>query len=94
MLGERKVEVCSLEEPLFEDKIYRRLVAIGYKAEGQLTLLDKAGYRYWAVVTKDTEDPLSCIGFYNHRGYEGKHHFKELMVMTLAGNTCPSTTLK
>ena len=82
MLGYRKVEVCSIEEQLFGDTQYRRIVAYRYKAEGQLTLTDINGYRYYAVVTNDPAaggaDALSCIEFYNQRGCDGEHHFKEL----------------
>ena len=78
MLGHRKVEVCSLEEPLFDDHKPRRIVAYRYKAEGQLTLTDRDGYRYCAVLTNDSANPLSGIEFYNQRGCEGEHHFKEL----------------
>jgi hypothetical protein len=78
MLGHRKVEVCSIEEPLFNDAKYRRIVAYRYKAEGQLNLADINGYRYYAIVTNDSADALSCIEFYNQRGCDGEHHFKEL----------------
>lgn len=53
-------------------------MAYRYKTEGQLTLLDRAGYRYAAVLTNDEAAPLSCVEFYNRRGCEGEHHFKEL----------------
>ncbi len=78
LLGHRKVEVCSLEEPLFEDKKPRRIVAYREKVKGQLSLEHTNGYRYYAVVTSDTADALSCIEFYNQRGCDGEHHFKEL----------------
>lgn len=78
MLGHRKVEVCSIEEPLFGDSICRRIVAYRYKAEGQLSLSDINGYRYYAIVTNDSADALSCIEYYNQRGCDGEHHFKEL----------------
>lgn len=78
MLGHRKVEVCSIEEPLFDDGRHRRIVAYRYKPQGQLSLLDKDGYRYAAVLTNDEADALGCIEFYNQRGCEGEHHFKEL----------------
>jgi hypothetical protein len=78
MLGNRKVEVCSIEEPLFDDTKYRRIVAYRCKAQGQLSLTDINGYRYYAVVTSDGADALSCIEFYNQRGCDGEHHFKEL----------------
>lgn len=82
-LGYRKVEVCSIEEPLFDDppQADRRIVAYRYKAEGQLNLADINGYRYYAVVTNDPAagtDALSCIEYYNQRGCDGEHHFKEL----------------
>ena len=79
-LGYKKVEVCSILEKLFGSDEYRRVVAYRYKAKGQLTIDDAGtGYRYYAIVTSDTDaTPLDCISFYNHRGCEGEHHFKEL----------------
>lgn len=77
----RNIEVCSIEEPLFGGATYRRIVAYRYKVEGQLTIDDAkgSGYRYYAVVTNDKEaTPKDCIEFYNQRGCEGEHHFKEL----------------
>jgi DDE family transposase len=78
MLGQRKVEVCSIEEPVLDDPQPRRIVAYRYQAHGQLSLTDRAGYRYYAVLTNDAGDALSCIAFYNQRGCAGEHHFKEL----------------
>jgi Transposase DDE domain group 1 len=78
MLGQRKVEVCSIEEPLLETPQPRRIVAYRYQGQGQLSLTDRAGYRYYAVLTNDAGDALSCIAFYNQRGCAGEHHFKEL----------------
>jgi Transposase DDE domain group 1 len=78
ILNNKKVEVCSLEEKLFGSQPYRRIVAYRYKVKGQLTIDDANGYRYYSVVTNDTADALSCIEFYNQRGCEGEHHFKEL----------------
>ena len=79
MLGQRQVEVCSVEEPVLDDPQPRRIVAYRYKAQGQLSLTDRDGYRYYAVLTNDTAgDALSCIEFYNQRGCQGEHHFKEL----------------
>jgi hypothetical protein len=79
LLGERKVEVCSIEEKLFGSDGYRRIVAYRYKVKGQLSLEDgRDGYRYYAIVTNDSAAALSCIEFYNQRGCEGEHHFKEL----------------
>lgn len=79
MLGERKVEVCRIEEKLFGSDGYRRIVAYRYKVKGQLSLEDgRDGYRYYAILTNDTAAALGCIEFYNQRGCEGEHHFKEL----------------
>jgi hypothetical protein len=78
ILNNKKVEVCSIEEKLFGSQTYRRIVAYRYKVKGQLTIDDTNGYRYYGVVTNDTADALSCIEFYNQRGCEGEHHFKEL----------------
>jgi hypothetical protein len=78
-LGIRKVEVCSIEEKLFGEDKYRRLVAYRVKAAGQLSIDDTNGYRYYAIVTNDENtDIAECIKFYNQRGCEGEHHFKEL----------------
>ncbi len=78
MLNNRKIEVCAIEEKLFGSQTFRRIVAYRYKVKGQLTIEDTNGYRYYAVVTNDTADALTCIEFYNQRGCEGEHHFKEL----------------
>lgn len=79
VLGYRNVEVCSIEEKLFGQNKYRRVVAYRYKPYGQLSINDINGYRYYAVVTSDTEHTaLECIEIYNQRGCYGEHHFKEL----------------
>src|SRR5665647_3594605 len=79
MLGNKKVEVCSIEERIFGEKKYRRIVAYRYKKKGQLSIDDTNGYRYYAIVTSDTEaSPLECINIYNQRGCDGEHHFEEL----------------
>src|SRR3954447_4368642 len=81
MLGYRPVEVCSIAEQLFGKKEpCRRIVAYRYKATGQLSIEDgSAGYRYYAIVTNDQHSSAQhCIAFYNQRGCEGEHHFKEL----------------
>lgn len=82
MLGYRKVEVCSITEKLFGTKeVERRIVAYRYKAEGQLSLVEdgREGYRYYAVVTNDHHSSAQqCIAFYNQRGCEGEHHFRDL----------------
>jgi hypothetical protein len=78
-LGVRKVEVCSIDEKLFGENKYRRVVAYRVKATGQLSIEDTNGYRYYAIVTNDENtDTAECIKFYNQRGCEGEHHFKEL----------------
>ncbi|HLS30756.1 MAG TPA: IS1380 family transposase [Flavobacteriaceae bacterium] len=77
ILNHKKVEVCSIEEKLLGKD--RRVVAYRYEIEGQKTIFDRQKYRYYAVITSDTEkSPLNCIEFYNQRGCEGEHHFKEL----------------
>ena len=59
LLGERKVEVCSIEEKLFGSDGYRRIVAYRYKVKGQLSLEDgRDGYRYYAIVTHDSAAAL------------------------------------
>ncbi|MEO7309120.1 MAG: IS1380 family transposase [Chitinophagaceae bacterium] len=78
IIGNRKVEVCSIEEKLFNSKKCRRVVAYRYKTKGQLTIDQTDGYYYSAVLTNDTAEALDCIKFYNQRGCEGEHHFKEL----------------
>jgi hypothetical protein len=81
MLGYRQIEVCSITEPLFGKKEpCRRIVAYRYKVTGQLSLEDGSeGFRYYAIVTNDEHsDARHCIAFYNQRGCQGEHHFKEL----------------
>lgn len=54
-------------------------MAYRYKQKGQLTIDDTNGYRYYAIVTSDTQtSPLECIHIYNQRGCEGEHPFEEL----------------
>ena len=74
------MEVCSITEPLFEDQQYRRIAVCRKKIiSGQTTIFDSQGYRYSAVVTSDSQStPLEVIEFYNQRGCQGEHHFKEL----------------
>jgi hypothetical protein len=81
MLGYRQIEVCSITEPLFGKKEpCRRIVAYRYKVTGQVSLEDGSeGFRYYAIVTNDEHsDARHCIAFYNQRGCQGEHHFKEL----------------
>lgn len=78
MIGHRKVEVCSVEEKIFGQNKYRRIVAYRYRQKGQLAIGDINGYRYYAIVTSDKQKtPLECIQTYNQRGCAGEHHFEE-----------------
>jgi len=78
MMNNRKVEVCSIAEKLFGSDKQRRVVAYRYKVKGQLTIDQTDGYRYSAIITNDLGYAQQCIEFYNQRGCEGEHHFKEL----------------
>ncbi|MGH2645679.1 MAG: transposase, partial [Chitinophagaceae bacterium] len=79
LLGYKQVEVCSIDYPAFGGKEEYRIVAYRAKVTGQLTLFQQDGYDYHAVITSDEESaPLEVITFYNQRGCEGEHHFKEL----------------
>jgi hypothetical protein len=80
VLNHCKVDVCSIEEPIFGQKTFRRIVAYRRKLSNeQATIFDNNGYRYSAIVTSDTQaTPLDVIRFYNQRGCQGEHHFKEL----------------
>jgi hypothetical protein len=80
LLNNRRIETCSIEEEILGEKKLRRIVAYRKKiTDGQATLFDLNGYRYHAIVTSDKESTaLDVIDFYNQRGCEGEHHFKEL----------------
>lgn len=78
LLNNKKIEVCEIDHQVFGQKKYRRIVAYRTKATGQLTIDHRDGYDYHAVLTNDPGNPLDIIKFYNHRGCEGEHHFKEL----------------
>ncbi len=80
LLNHCKVEVCSIEESLFGQKTPRRIVAYRRKLSNeQATIFDNNGYRYSAIVTSDSEaTAFDVIEFYNQRGCQGEHHFKEL----------------
>lgn len=80
LLNHCKVEVCSIEEQLFGEQAPRRIVAYRRKLSNeQATIFDNNGYRYSAIVTSDNEaTALDVIEFYNQRGCQGEHHFKEL----------------
>lgn len=76
MLGNRKVEVCSIEEVVLGKA--RRIVAYRYKQSGQLDIFNQSMYRYYAIVTSEQNcSPKECIETYNQRGCDGEHHFKE-----------------
>ena len=80
LLNNCKVEVCSIEEPLFGQPDPRRIVAYRRKLKNeQATIFDRDGYRYSAIVTSDKKaTAFEVIEFYNQRGCQGEHHFKEL----------------
>ena len=78
MLNHQKVEVCAIEYEVFGQKKPRRIVAYRKKAKGQLRIDQRDGYSYHAVLTSDSAEPTDVIKFYNQRGCEGEHHFKEL----------------
>lgn len=78
MLNYKNVEVCTIDYPAFGGKKTYRIAAYRAKATGQLTIYQQGGYDYHAVITNDQQQPLDIITFYNHRGCEGEHHFKEL----------------
>ena len=78
MLNHQKVEVCAIEHEVFGQKKPRRIVAYRKKTKGQLRIEQRDGYSYHAILTSDTAHPIEVIKFYNQRGCEGEHHFKEL----------------
>lgn len=78
MLNHQKVQVCAIEYEVFGKKKPRRIVAYRKKAKGQLRIDQRDGYSYHAILTSDRADPMDVIKFYNQRGCEGEHHFKEL----------------
>ena len=78
MLNYQKVEVCAIEHQVFGQKKFRRIIAYRKKVKGQLRIDQRDGYDYHAILTNDTAGPMDVIEFYNHRGCEGEHHFKEL----------------
>jgi hypothetical protein len=78
MLNHQKVEVCAIEHEVFGQKKPRRIVAYRKKTKGQLRIEQRDGYSYHAILTSDTAHPMEVITFYNQRGCEGEHHFKEL----------------
>lgn len=80
LLNNCKIETCSIEEEILGEQKLRRIVAYRKKiTNSQPTLFDLNGYRYHAIVTSDTKTTaLDIIDFYNQRGCQGEHHFKEL----------------
>lgn len=78
MLNNKKVEVCAIEHQVFGEQMHRRIVAYRKKAKGQLSFDSEGGYDYHAILTNDRGEEMSVIEFYNQRGCEGEHHFKEL----------------
>ncbi len=78
MLNHQKVEVCAIEHQVFGEEMHRRIVAHRKKAKGQLSFDSEGGYDYHAILTNDSGEEMSVIEFYNQRGCQGEHHFKEL----------------
>lgn len=78
MLNYKKVEVCAIQHQVFAEQIERRIVAYRKKAKGQLSFESQGGYDYHAILTNDMGEEMSVIEFYNQRGCESEHHFKEL----------------
>ena len=79
IIGDRRVEVCSIKEALFTKHTSYRIVAYREKKKGQQSIHNRNGYSFHAVVTSDYKSsPLECIKTYNQRGCQGEHHFKEL----------------
>ena len=77
MLNYQKIQVCSVTETLLGKP--RRIVAYRKKVKGQLRIDQPDGYSYHAILTNDdTMDEVQVIEFYNQRGCQGEHHFKEL----------------
>jgi hypothetical protein len=77
-LNYKNVDVCAINYQVFDQKKFRRIVAYRTKVTGQLTIDHYDGYQYHVIHTNDEGDPLEIINFYNHRGCEGEHHFREL----------------
>lgn len=76
MLNNQHVEVCAIQYRALGQ--FRQIVAYRKKVTGQLRIDQTDGYDYHAVLTNDPDEPLNVINFYNHRGCEGEHHFREL----------------
>ncbi len=79
MPGNKRIEVTSIEEPVFgQEEKPRCIVAYRYKIDGQMEIGEKSGYRYYAIITSDIKmTPLQIIEHYNQRGCDGEHHFRE-----------------
>lgn len=77
-LNYKNIEVCAINHQVLGQKKFRRIVAYRTKVIGQLTIDHWDGSEYHIILTNDKETPLDIIDFYNHRGCEGEHHFKEL----------------
>lgn len=77
ILNHQKLEVCSITENIFG--VQRRIVGYRKKVTGQLKMHQADGYDYHAILTSDkSSNAKSIIEFYNQRGCQGEHHFKEL----------------
>lgn len=79
MLGYKQIETCMIDYAAFGGKKPYRIAAYRVKTKGQPDLFGQDGYDYHAVITNDEKSTaLEVIHFYNQRGCEGEHHFKEL----------------
>lgn len=77
ILNYQKIETCSISYKALGKE--RLIVAYRKKACGQLSIEQTGGYDYHAVITNnDNAEAISVIEFYNQRGCDGEHHFKEL----------------
>lgn len=78
LINNKNVEICAIQHQVFGQNKFRRIIGYRTKAVGQLTIDHRDGYDYHAIITNDRGNPLEIIKFYNHRGCEGEHHFKDL----------------
>ena len=77
MLNYQRIQVCSITETVLGKP--RRIVAYRKRATGQLRIDEQDGYSYHAIATNDTQmSEDEVLKFYNQRGCQGEHHFKEL----------------
>ena len=92
LLNYGKVQVCRLSEKIPGSGVPKRIIAYRYRAEGQLSLDHTKGYRYYALVSNDEAEALSCIEFYNQRGSARGRIILKNRTGILAAASCLSTT--